>query len=318
MAAGLVSALLAWAPTSAAPDPDTYEVQPSDSLSEIASRTGIEVALLVRLNDLENPDFIVAGASLKLRAAAPSGAEVAVAPPALVYRVQPGDTLSDIGDRFAVSPQAIASLNRMANPDLVAVDIELTLPPEAKPPVTPTPIPTPTPTPQPSIAPTATPVPTGGASRTPTPGASSPFATSLPRPTPMMGPISSAPVPPNSGPPTVQVALRYRGAPYVSAGVTPAGFDCSGFVYFVQEQAGRPIGRDIFEQYDAGPHPMDQLRAGDLVFFQDTYMTGLSHNGIYVGNGLFIHAIDEARGVGISNLGDAYWLTHWYGATRLA
>ena len=132
----------------------------------------------------------------------------------------------------------------------------------------------------------------------------------------MLGPISTGPVVTAGAPASVQTALRYLGAPYVYGGVSPSGFDCSGYVYFVQDTVGRPIPREIADQYEAGPHPTD-LRPGDLVFFQDTDVVGLSHNGIYLGNGRFIHAVDESRGVVISSLTDAYWMEHWYGATRL-
>jgi len=105
----------------------------------------------------------------------------------------------------------------------------------------------------------------------------------------------------------------------VFGGTTPQeGFDCSGLVYWVSQLAGRTVPRDIFGQYAAGAHPtIAQLQTGDLVFFQNTYMDGLSHNGIYLGNGRFIHAADESAGITISNLNHDYWADHWYGATRL-
>src|SRR5581483_7536695 len=113
-------------------------------------------------------------------------------------------------------------------------------------------------------------------------------------------------------------AQSLRGAPYVWGGSSPAGFDCSGFIWYVAQQAGMPVGRGMQEQYDAGSHPkQNKLKRGDLVFFQNTYTAGLSHNGIYLGNGQFIHAADEQDGVTISNLSDDYWTAHWYGATRL-
>jgi peptidoglycan endopeptidase LytF/peptidoglycan endopeptidase LytE len=117
-------------------------------------------------------------------------------------------------------------------------------------------------------------------------------------------------------PASVAIALQYTGAPYQFGGSSPAGFDCSGFVSFVLSRAGKSIPRDIFGQYDAGSHPTS-LQPGDLVFFQNTYEYGLSHAGIYVGDGQFIHAIDESRGVGLSSLNDSYWSSKWYGATRV-
>ena len=117
---------------------------------------------------------------------------------------------------------------------------------------------------------------------------------------------------------SVQVAPQYMGAPYEYGGAAPGGFDCSGFVYYVQSRTGRTVPRDLASQYDAGSHPQrGSLEPGDLVFFEDTYDYGLSHVGIYLGNRQFIHALDEARGVVISSLDEPYYIAHWYGATRL-
>jgi len=62
---------------------------------------------------------------------------------------------------------------------------------------------------------------------------------------------------------------------------------------------------------------MANLVPGDTVFFANTYMPGLSHVGIYIGGGRFIHAVDESRGVGINGLGEAYWSSRYIGAARL-
>jgi cell wall-associated NlpC family hydrolase len=112
--------------------------------------------------------------------------------------------------------------------------------------------------------------------------------------------------------------LKLLGSPYVWGGSSPSGFDCSGFVWYVARQAGKQLSRGMFAQYNSGSHPSrDQLQVGDLVFFQNTFSPGLSHNGIYIGNNQFVHAADEAAGVTISSLNTGYWKSHWFGATRL-
>jgi cell wall-associated NlpC family hydrolase len=112
--------------------------------------------------------------------------------------------------------------------------------------------------------------------------------------------------------------LHYINDPYIWGGASPTGFDCSGFVWYVFQQGGRAVPRGLLGQYNlTGNHPAVQsLQVGDLVFFQDTYVSGLSHNGVYIGGGLFVHAGDEQTGVTISNLSTAYWSSHWFGATR--
>jgi cell wall-associated NlpC family hydrolase len=117
---------------------------------------------------------------------------------------------------------------------------------------------------------------------------------------------------------TAGASLKLVGDPYVWGGSSPAGFDCSGFIWYLARQANKTVSRGLLGQYNAGPHPgRDELQPGDLVFFQNTYETGLSHNGVYVGNRLFVHAADEAAGVTVSNLDTSYWSSHWFGATRL-
>ena len=112
--------------------------------------------------------------------------------------------------------------------------------------------------------------------------------------------------------------MKFLGYRYVFGGTSPAGFDCSGFVYYIHNISGAPVGRGMWQQYNGGSHiPISQLQPGDTVFFANTYMPGLSHDGIYIGNGQFIHANDERTGVTISSLNTGYWTSHYVGATRL-
>ena len=116
----------------------------------------------------------------------------------------------------------------------------------------------------------------------------------------------------------VTTAQKYLGVPYVWGGKSPSGFDCSGFVYYVFNQAGYPLSRSMTYQYKAGtPVSKDELQPGDIVFFQNTYTTGMSHVGIYSGNGKFIHAPSTGKTVSYADLNSSYYINHWYGAVRI-
>jgi cell wall-associated NlpC family hydrolase len=130
--------------------------------------------------------------------------------------------------------------------------------------------------------------------------------------------IPNLPATPN-GSRIVSIAQSQNGARYTWAGVSPAtGFDCSGFVYWVFNTFGYTLDRTMPEQFSAGRRVrLEDLRPGDIVFYADTYTTGLSHNGIYIGEGKFIHAVDESTGVAITPMSAAYWDQRFVGAVRV-
>ena len=98
-----------------------------------------------------------------------------------------------------------------------------------------------------------------------------------------------------------------------------SGFDCSGFVYYVLRSLGFNVSRTLTAMYTQGtPVSKSSLQPGDVVFFQNTYKAGLSHVGIYVGNGQFIHAPSSGKVVSYTNLYTNYYIEHYYGAVRFA
>jgi peptidoglycan DL-endopeptidase LytE len=116
----------------------------------------------------------------------------------------------------------------------------------------------------------------------------------------------------------VDLGMSHLGYPFVWGAIGPDSFDCSGFTYFITNQAGFPLARDMATQVVTGiPVTPGNLQPGDLVFQQNTYQAGLSHTGIYIGNGKFLNAASERVGVVVSNLWDDYWGPRFHSARRI-
>jgi cell wall-associated NlpC family hydrolase len=111
----------------------------------------------------------------------------------------------------------------------------------------------------------------------------------------------------------LRTAMSLIGTPYVWGGTSPAGFDCSGFVWYAYNRIGIAIPRTADVQFAAG-RPVDgDPSPGDLVFFQ-TYDYGASHVGIYVGNGWFVNAI--GADVHLASFASTYFRGRYLGARR--
>lgn len=116
----------------------------------------------------------------------------------------------------------------------------------------------------------------------------------------------------------VSVAKRYLGARYVFGGSSPRGFDCSGFAKYVYSQIGVSLPRTASEQATKGLaiRNVSDLKAGDLVFFE-TYAPGISHVGIYIGDGKFIHASNPKGGVRVTSISGTSYASDFRGGTRI-
>ena len=114
----------------------------------------------------------------------------------------------------------------------------------------------------------------------------------------------------------IKTAKKYIGCPYLWGGTSPSGFDCSGFVQYVFNANGIKIPRTSREQYNFGTKvSKSNLQPGDLVFF-NTSGKGVSHVGIYIGDGKFIHS-GTKNGVIIAELFSNYWMALYLGARRV-
>ncbi len=117
----------------------------------------------------------------------------------------------------------------------------------------------------------------------------------------------------------VEQAWTFLGTPYRRGGTSRSGLDCSGLVGAVYAAQGVEMPRTAAEQFAQGqPVAEGELRPGDLVFFRDTYKRGISHVGIFVGDGRFIHAAGRRQGVIVSELTRPYFRSRFAGARRLS
>jgi len=111
-------------------------------------------------------------------------------------------------------------------------------------------------------------------------------------------------------------ASQFLGARYRFGGESSRGFDCAGLVRRAFSMIGIDLPRTTGEQFERGcTVNREELAAGDLVFFRNTYRRGVSHVGIYIGESRFIHA--ARGGVAIASLDGAYWSRRFAGARRL-
>ncbi|WP_420323195.1 CD1108 family mobile element protein [Lachnoanaerobaculum saburreum] len=117
-----------------------------------------------------------------------------------------------------------------------------------------------------------------------------------------------------------QEAEKHIGKRYVFGANGPNNFDCSSFVCWSFTHSGvknmpRTTAWGIYKTY-CNPVSPSEAKAGDIIFFKNTYDSGspISHVGIYVGNGMMIHAGDPIRFVSINT---PYWREHFYGFGRV-
>lgn len=114
--------------------------------------------------------------------------------------------------------------------------------------------------------------------------------------------------------------LEAVGMPYLAGGddIAAGGFDCAGLVYWSYRMAGVELPHGSGPQWEATQRiDQEQLQPGDLVFFAGTWGAGISHSGIYAGNGYFLHSVDWGEPVQLTSLSDSYWSAHLAGFGRL-
>lgn len=325
----------------------TYTVVAGDSLSKIGAQHKVSVAQLQQWNNLSST-LIFVGQKLTINgAAAPSAPSRPVQPtqptqpsqpPAssTTYVVKAGDSLSKIGAQHKVTVAQLQQWNNLTS-TLIFVGQKLTINGAAAP-STPSQPTQPTQPAAPVVETTYTVVSGDSLSKIAVkfkitvaklkewnaltsdtifvgqklavtgPAGSTTQPVANPAPTKPPAP-AKPPVNATQAEKIISVAKSMLGVPYVWGGSTPAGFDCSGFIHYVYQQAGISVPRTNSKGMDARSYYLDAPQVGDLVFFANTYTSGISHLGIYIGNNQFIHA--GSKGITITSLNDSYWKKHF-------
>ncbi|HEV8633432.1 MAG TPA: LysM peptidoglycan-binding domain-containing protein [Chloroflexota bacterium] len=294
-----------------------HEVIEGDTVRDLASRYGVDTPAVIAANALEEPYIVLPGQKLMIpggKLPDPPPAPTPAPEPVVSYEVTVGDSVISIAERFGVDARTIARYNGLAQADVIAPGQTLAIPggrerPAAARPSAPArPASVPAPARQ-----TQGPLEAAASLVRPIVRPAAPAVVVRPPPPPQ--PV----VPAVNNWSVVEAASRFLGYAYVWGGHSPRiGFDCTGFTWYVFGQAGKRLpNHDLWGQMQSGPRVgRDNLQAGDLVFFANTYMPGLSHVGIYIGGNRFIHAGSERTGVTVTSLSDGYWAPRYYGATR--
>ncbi len=117
----------------------------------------------------------------------------------------------------------------------------------------------------------------------------------------------------------VDTAEKYIGCKYVWGGTNPTvGFDCSGLINYTYGACGIQVSRTSSSLYaEAAKIAKSELKYGDLVFFASPSSWSVSHGGMYIGDGKFLHASSGAGKVVVSELSNTYYSTYFYGAGRI-
>ncbi len=287
----------------------TYKVQAGDSLWKISSSHHLTVEQILQYNHLTSSSIYI-GQELSLLEPHSHGGKQ----PIDLYTVKSGDSLSLIAKIYSTTVTELKSINHL-NSDTIYIGQTLKVPSSSK------------------IDSVATPTTTSTQSYTVRAGdtlwnialstgvsvTQLKALNHLTSNTIKVGQVLNL-TEKQSSQPTLNVdkliteAKKYIGVPYVWAGNTPSGFDCSGYLKYIFNTQGVTIPRTVATIWEATT-PVTSPKKGDLVFFATTSQ-GPSHAGIYLGDYKFIHA-GSSTGVTITDMNNTYWKPRYLGARKV-
>jgi cell wall-associated NlpC family hydrolase len=132
----------------------------------------------------------------------------------------------------------------------------------------------------------------------------------------MPPPTGEPSLPGDLGSRVIQLAQTWLGVPYLFGGCSRGGVDCSCLVQNVYASVGIRLPHVAVDQFNATV-PINDPQPGDVVFFANTYQPGISHVGIYIGNGLQINAPTTGQVVSVAPVFTGYWGAHYAGVHRV-
>ncbi|WP_409295807.1 LysM peptidoglycan-binding domain-containing protein [Peribacillus sp. SCS-26] len=321
----------------------SYKVKSGDTLSKIAQNNGVTVAQLKQMNKLKN-DAIFLGQTLQVPDKKPAAkpAPKPAAPKQTVYTVVKGDSLDKIARKYKTTVSSLKKWNSLKNDTIkLGQKLKVTAPkPAPKPAVKPAPKPV-----QPPTAPAVNYIVQPGDSlwlisskygvttadliqanklKTESIKAGQKLVIPNPKKTPAVpapAPAKAPAKPTETQAVKIQQAIeeghKYLGVPYLYGGSTPAGFDCSGFAYYIFSRTGFDIKRTSSANYFGQGQTVTQPQAGDFIFFSPSPGSpSITHMGIYIGDGRFIHA-DSTKGITVTSTEVSYFKTRFLGYKRL-
>ena len=312
---GLIAPLVSLIVAASAQRTITYTVQPGDSLYTIAHKHGLRLPELLEVNDLRNPHALQVGDQIKIpvksNAAASAQRTAQPAAPASGWAELNTDR---VNIRTAPSTDAkritlvdrwtkVQVLGRQGDWSRIRLQSGTTGWVLAK-----------------YLSPTQPPqtrqVATRSSARKPAPRTAQASRPERDRQQPAAANVSQTATA-NGQPAVVRRALGYLGTRYRYGASGARGFDCSGFTSYIYRQHGITLPHNSAAQYRVGkPVSRSELRPGDLVFFR-TRGNRISHVGIYIGNGKFVHASSARGRVRVDTLTSGYYHQRYVGARRI-